>query len=533
MSVSLASQQTGRQGESGSADVRIGCAVVLLLLGVAVWTRLLLPMNTDTSWLMTVADMVLDGKKLYVDVSETNPPASMWIYLPAVALARLLKMAAEPFVIAWIFGLAAASLGVSFRILAMTDWLQRYDRLVLLSFAIVVFTILPGNTFTEREHVATLLCLPFLAATVARAEGCAVSWPLLVAAGLCGGMVASIKPHFVLGLELPVLVALSVRRRWNTLFSIENVIAGMATIAYLASIFVFYPDYWTITVPVNKAIYLPAARQGEALQSTYVLLVAALVLTSWMVLGSRFRQHPAAIVLAAAVGFCIAFIIQGKLWPYQIYPAIALGLTGAALVVMDRTSGHAAGAGTLLGRHWWLAFIFHPIIAMAATVAFCAPGFFIHLRHDRLAEAITRIHPRPTVAVVSGDIALGHPVTRMVNGHWGMTQWALWIETYGLRLRKQFAGRAEFQTMLPAIEAIEKSDMTAFLADLRRNRPDILLTFRSETALRAHIRSFPGIAEELDRYDVAGSVALTDQNEGIVDILRRRPEAQATSGSQL
>jgi hypothetical protein len=529
VSVSLASQQTGRRSESGSVDVRIGYALVLLLLGIAVWIRFLLPMNTDTSWLMTVADMVLDGKKLYVDVSETNPPASIWIYLPAVALAHLSNMAAEPFVIAWIFGLAAMSLGLSARILTATDWFERYDRLILLSFAIAVFTILPGNTFSEREHVATLLCLPFLAATVARAEGRVVSWPLLVMAGLCGGMVVAIKPHFVLGLELPVLAALFIRRRWSTLFSTENLIAGVLTIAYLASIFVFYREYWTITMPVNKAIYLPVGRQGEALQSTYVLLVAALVLATWALLGNRFRQHPAAIVLAAAIGFCIAFIIQGKLWPYQIYPAIALGLTGATLAVIGRTSGHAAGAGALLERHPWLAFIFHPIVAIAAAVAFCAPLFFIHLRHDRLAAAITRLHPRPTIAVVSGDIALGHPVTRMVNGRWGMTQWALWIETYGLRLRRDFAGRPEFQTMLPTIEAIEKSDMAAFLADLRRNRPDILLTFRSETALRAHVRSFPGIAEELDRYDIVDSVPLTDQNEGVVDVLRRRPDAQVGS----
>lgn len=523
MSVSLASQQTDGRRESGSLDVRIGSAFVLFLLGIAVWIRFLLPMNTDTSWLMTVADMVLDGKKLYVDVSETNPPASIWIYLPAVALARLSNMAAEPFVIAWVFGLVAMSLALSARILAAADWLQRYDRLLLLCFAIAVFAILPGNTFSEREHVATLFCLPFLAATVARAEGRAVSWPLLVAAGLCGGIVASIKPHFVLGLELPVLVALSVRRRWAVLFSPENVIAGAATIVYLGSIFVFYPDYWTITVPVNRAIYLPTARPGEALQSIYVLLVAALVLTSWLVLGSRFRRHPAAIALAASIGFCVAFIIQGKLWPYQIYPAIAFGLTGATLAVMER----AGGAGPA-GQRWPASAL--PVVAMAATVFYCAPLFFIHLRHDRLAEAITRIQPQPTIAVVSGDIALGHPVTRMVRGRWGMTQWALWIETYGLRLRKQFAGRPELQTMLPTIEAIEKSDMAAFLADLRRNRPDILLTFRSETALRAHIRSFPGLAEELDQYDVVDSVPLTDQNEGMVDILRRRPDAQTPSG---
>jgi hypothetical protein len=59
-----------------------------LVFFVAIVMRHLVAANTDVSWLITVAEKVLDGGRLYVDIIETNPPASILLYLPFVALAR-------------------------------------------------------------------------------------------------------------------------------------------------------------------------------------------------------------------------------------------------------------------------------------------------------------------------------------------------------------------------------------------------------------------------------------------------------------
>ena len=39
-----------------------------------------------------VCQRLLDGERLYVDIIETNPPFTIWLYLPAVYLANLLPM---------------------------------------------------------------------------------------------------------------------------------------------------------------------------------------------------------------------------------------------------------------------------------------------------------------------------------------------------------------------------------------------------------------------------------------------------------
>ena len=49
------------------------------LFVVAVILRHVLPANADVSWLLTVAERVWDGQRLYVDVIETNPPMAVMV----------------------------------------------------------------------------------------------------------------------------------------------------------------------------------------------------------------------------------------------------------------------------------------------------------------------------------------------------------------------------------------------------------------------------------------------------------------------
>ena len=48
----------------------------------------LIGLDTDVSWLITVGEKMLDGQRLYIDIFEVNPPASVWIYFPGIAVAR-------------------------------------------------------------------------------------------------------------------------------------------------------------------------------------------------------------------------------------------------------------------------------------------------------------------------------------------------------------------------------------------------------------------------------------------------------------
>ena len=90
---------------------------LLAVFAAAIGLRLVLVANTDVSWLITLSEKVLDGQRLYVDLIEVNPPASVFLYLPLVALARVLALRPEVVVDAGVFFAIGVSLGLASHIL--------------------------------------------------------------------------------------------------------------------------------------------------------------------------------------------------------------------------------------------------------------------------------------------------------------------------------------------------------------------------------------------------------------------------------
>ena len=69
--------------------------VSLAVVVGAVWQQATLGLNPDTSWLITVSERMLAGDRLYVDVFELNPPASVLLTLPPVVLAQWVGLRPE------------------------------------------------------------------------------------------------------------------------------------------------------------------------------------------------------------------------------------------------------------------------------------------------------------------------------------------------------------------------------------------------------------------------------------------------------
>ena len=151
----------------------------------------------DVSWLITVDEKWLDGATPYRDIIEINPPASLMLYWPAVALARVLGVAPEFTVAAFGFLSIAAGLGLAAAILGRAGLIDRLGALGA-SVALVAFAVLPGQSFDERDHLAAVYGLPFLAVAAARAARAPVDARLALLAGLGAGLMAAIKPPYAL-----------------------------------------------------------------------------------------------------------------------------------------------------------------------------------------------------------------------------------------------------------------------------------------------------------------------------------------------
>ena len=477
------------------SDLRVARWLPLLaVFAAAIGLRFVLVANTDVSWLITLSEKVLDGQRLYVDLIEVNPPASVFLYLPLVALARALALRPEVVVDAGIFFAIGVGLGLASHILRKACRLEGIDAMRLAVLAAAMLAILPAQTFGEREHIAMILLLPLLALWASRLAGAEQGILPVLAAGLGAGLALTLKPHFALGLAPAFITLLVYTRSWRLVFALENWIAGAVAAIYGASVVVFYPTFISDITPMVMATYVPV-RQSllVMLVQCPVLLFAAVQLrlaASWR---PGLLHLPAIVVLcAAACGFFLVFILQGKGWPYHGYPTFVFVYIILAVALSSRDPPEPRPRTE------------KAVLAFGMAAVACATFFWLNLANSltMLNEPIRRLAVNPRLAIISPDISVGHPLVRQVGGTWVNRVGSLWA-TAGVitRMRKETLD-ADTAKRLAAYAERERA---ALVEDIRQNRPDIIVIDRTAFDWEAWARADPALAEQLAAYRTAAS----------------------------
>ena len=499
-------------------------AALLPTLAVAVAAILLqwrFGLLGDVSWLITVDEKWLDGATPYRDIIEINPPASLMLYWPAVALARALGARPEFIVAAFGFLSIGLSLALAAMILDRADLLRRLGPLAA-PIALIAFAIMPGQSFDERDHLAALYGLPFLAVAAARAARAPVDARLALVAGLGAGLMAIIKPPYALVAIalLPYLV-----RRAGALAllkGLEFYTAAALGLAYVALVPLAFPAYVTDILPLGLAVYAPIREPLAALVAAPGPLCVFVFGAALMRLRRDDLGEPlVAIPALAALGAFAAYLVQGKGWLYQAYPAIALMAlaAGLALALKPQTplriaagalAGLAAGLALVALERWPLPLAFvaagaasvfvwrreggqAPLAEMgvAATLGAACGLFALNgIETPVIARALAGLGPHPTVAAISESLAFGHPMVRRLGGVWVQSVPSLWITAAARRRIDEHPGdaalAAEMQTYIDA-------DRDRLVADIRRARPDALLVGRLDTRFHQWAWSDPKI----------------------------------------
>jgi len=463
-----AAQTSDCAGAMRPGDILRKWLPLVLILAAAVAVRHFVVANTDVSWEITLSEKILDGQRLYTDLIEINPPASTFLYLPAVALARALGWAPETVIDILVFEAALLSLGAASRIVGRYRLLDGLDGWPIAAVTLAVLTILPAQTFGEREHIALIAVLPMLATLAARAKG---ERPLLrycLVAGIGAGVTVCIKPHFALALVFAVAAGALHRRSWRMLFALENVIAAAMAVVYGLCVVIFYRTYVTEVMPLVADVYLPVRLSlAKTLLDTPVVLWAGAVLIA---LGLRRGTgvHPALLVLlAASAGFAGAYMIQGKGWPYQSYPMLALALIAFALACAFRRR-----AAVQTGKRSDLKTIGAWVIL--GVIAAWSFAWFNIAVDNRAAATVVRLvaPPHPSIVLISDDVAVGHPLVRAVQGRWISHFGSLWV-TEDAAIQR-FAGGLD-QAKKQRLAADVEAERQRVIGEIRDGKPDIVL----------------------------------------------------------
>ncbi|MDR3374142.1 MAG: hypothetical protein P4L98_10475 [Ancalomicrobiaceae bacterium] len=456
------------------------------------------PSVTDVSWLFVICEKMLAGEHLYTDIMETNPPMSVFLYMPTVVVAHALRLSPELVQICLTLALMTASVGWTSRMLYAAGEIRHLDRYRLI--AAFAFGVLALGCFSEREHIALLTTLPTLAILVLRLKGRTIGPVTAVIAGLGEGLAVTIKPQMALPILLAVGLAMVWSRSLKPAFRLEHWIGVAIVGIYVAVVGLVFPAYFTNMMPVLMDTYRAVRYDIRDIASgdgaiAYYLMVAALIVLK----GRRLGEPRLAVPLIASFGYYLSYIDQSKGWAYHLYPAVAL----ATFLLFDEAIGdaYAADVSRLSGR-----------LALTARIAALA-GFGLGAQplsdwlEGRqwdslpLAAQIRHIAPHPSIAIISDDLGLTNPLIRMVGGSFVGTVASQWITQYATyRIDHHHLDRAGVNRMKAWVDY----DRDLLAGDIGRSHPDFIVVDRGGFDWLEWARQSPALAKLIADYRQAG-----------------------------
>lgn len=454
----------------------------------------------DTSWLITVCERMLGGERLYVDLYETNPPFSVWLYMPPVALAQTIGIASEYLVHAWTYLLVAAGFLLAFHVARQARFAEGADLARLAPAFYALLVIYPGIAFSEREHIGAALFLPLLVLMAWRARADANRRPsrsLAVAVGFFGSVLLLVKPHYAVMVLAPALFVCWRNRSIRPIFAVEHWVIGIVCMAYLASVLLIYPVFVREIFPQVADVYM-SVRTYFPIVFTFCLPMTVLMFLIWRLWPMDRIPELASVATLAALAGLIPLIVQGKGWAYHAYPAMLCAVC-ALLCLLALPAVHRRSAGWR-GRHPLLMKPGGPVLLLGLLVSFAA--FWPSQKPaSGMVVAIRQATDRPAIALIGSDLGNGHPLTRIVGGHWTETYVSDWLGQSAVELiveAQREGDRAETARYLSILDRYATGKQNELLA----RRPDIILIQKDEEAWLDLLVDRYGFDQVLSSYDM-------------------------------
>lgn len=421
----------GYTSPQGRAEVLAGCAAMALLV---LWRGFRDFLHTDVSWYLYVAERILDGSRLYIDLVDVNPPVIVYLSTPPVLASRLVGIRPETALRIAFLVLAFLSTALAARFLLRAIPGSARRSVTVLALFFVALPLPAGlfhyniSAFAQREHAALLLLIPLLAATAHRAAGGNLTLPVRLAFALAAGVGLSIKPHFIAAWGMVFAWSLfagpTIHRR---LLLTETVVIAAVQGLYWVLVALLHSEYFRL-IPTIISLYGSANAPPLALLVNGTTALWALTLVAH-VAAARFGRPAiplAGISAAAGSGFLLGAIVQSKGWWYQFYPARGLLLVSLALVGLDFLAAAFPGLTAIVRRHATALAAGLLTLATALPLAQSFTGG-VPGPAPALVRAVTRQGMPGTLVVLSADMHPAFPLVNLTGATWCSPFPSLWF----------------------------------------------------------------------------------------------------------
>lgn len=311
-------------------------AVALAVTVLITTVRLTSTVDSDVAWQLWIGQRMLAGADLYRDIIETNPPLWFWMAVPVDRIAALLHVRVECALVVAVGAATGLSLFATNRLISH---IKAERRAPLLAYAALALAAMPWAHVGQREQLALIGTLPYVALIASRREGRPVS---LILAGLVGIGTAigfALKHYFlIIPALLEVWLLAGLAKRWRPLRPETIAMVGVGGV-YSAALALLEPDFMTKIVPLIRLAY------GSFGAPSLKYLFGPFAITGLMLLAFALAQSRqltdkkaplASALLIAAVGFALVYFVQFKGWSYHAIPLIGCASLAIAALLAER-----------------------------------------------------------------------------------------------------------------------------------------------------------------------------------------------------
>jgi hypothetical protein len=414
-----------------AASARWAAALALgALVVVVLHPHFFVPPTADVSWLLHAAGRLADGGTLGHDVVEVNPPLILWLKIPVVLAARALDV--MPYLV-WMGAIAVLAVVVAWwtaRLLGdLPGWGERRAAAACVVMLLMTLAV-PRYDFGQREHLAFLLTVPLLAVAMRRSEGVPTPAASAAAAGAVGALGLCVKPYFLL--VAIALLAVALRRDRHAWRRPEFLAIGAVGVAYTVAVLVAAPAWLalarTFAGPYSR--YLSGSLWFTALLGEGAWL-CWLGLLAWVAARRHAGIHrPAVDTLAIAmVAFFAGAVLQRKGWRYQFLPgmlcmALFVPLLAANVRHVSTFARRLVLAGAVVASTLLLALGVYDGVNTTLMRPVWRPDLDGNL--PALAGEVRKAGPRPTVAVITSNVAMAFPLVEVTGARWWSRHPSIW-----------------------------------------------------------------------------------------------------------
>lgn len=303
--------------------------VICCFFAIAILMQSSIFCNTDARWLLHATVKFIHSGRYYYDFFETNPPMILYLNIPPVLLAKFFHLSLGFIFRAYVFLLAVFSLVICSVLLKKIyhnrpKWMLH----IFICALAYVFVIVPAHAFGEREHLALLLTAPYFFLMVLRSDNYRSSAKLVLLVGVLAGFGFAIKPYFVIPFGLVELYLMFNQRSLFAWIRAEALTIIAILVLYLATIFIFTPEYITQLIPLAWQFYFSAVGKSYMYVFSSIWMMFFILSSGCFVLLYELVEQQKFIIIMflASAGFICSYVLQHTMWFYHALPSYVFSL---------------------------------------------------------------------------------------------------------------------------------------------------------------------------------------------------------------